>query len=366
MSRILKIFAFIFFMCSTELVAADVPVLLRLDREYQNDTIGWNFVSQLTQVVYNEVVNGRAKLWDSHAKSIQITGKTLVTLEKNSGSKFINQKYVWIYEYWNKSKKGLSSKCEGFFFYNENAQGKKVSYGYVDYKDVEEVFLRTKIQGNSNARYSATFAYAVQRKLYNYDIIQYKDRVVNNLVESEKLKLEFVSGANFNIGNENINIPDKLVTFIIRGESSLNDDNAKNSRTALDAVKNYLNQNKEVFFNLGGDRILSHFQNRDLVVTQIEVTELWTNNGNKIVQQPRSMRVFVNDSALNIMPLSDINRLELVINNMPLLDFIKLKKYNFYITKINYQAIPRKDSYTFYKALNTYRWNKITEYVKFY
>ncbi|MBT8195004.1 MAG: hypothetical protein HKO56_06430 [Bacteroidia bacterium] len=366
MRRVLKIFAFIFFIVSSNLFAAEVPVLLRLDKEYQNDTIGWNFVEQLTKVVYNEVVHGRAKLWDSHAKSIQISGVTLKTLEKNTGSKFVDQKFVWVYEYWNKSKKGLSSKCDGFFFYNKDANGKKVSYGYVDYDDVEEVFLRTKIQGNSNARYSTTFAYAIQRKLYNYDIIQYKDRVVNNLVESEKLKLEFVKGKKFNVGNENINIPDKLVTYIVRGESSLNDNNAKNSRLLLTTIQDYLNENKEVFFNLGGDRILSHFQVRDLKVTQVEMTELWTKNGSDIRHQPRSMKIFVNDSALNLMPVSDIEKLELILNDQTLTGFLKSKKYNFYITMINYQAIPRRDSYTFFKALNTYNWNKITEYVKYY
>jgi hypothetical protein len=287
-------------------------------------------------------------------------------LEKNSGSKFVDQKYVWIYEYWNKSKKGISSKCDGFFFFNKDENGKKISYGYVDYKDVEEVFLRTKIEGNSNANYSATFAYAVNRKKYNFDIIQYKGKVVTNLIDSEKIKREFIGSGKFNKGNEGINLPDKLVTFIIRGESSLNDDNAKNARTILSFVQKYLNENREVFFNLGGDRILSHFQARDVKVTQIEITELWVNDRNTVFHQPRSMRIFVNDSALNVMPLSDIEKLEIVINETPLINILKSKRYNFYITKINYQKISRRDSYNYYKALNSYNWNKITEYVKYY
>ena len=62
--------------------SAQTPVLLRVLRSEQSDTLGCNFVEELTRIVYNEIMTGHTKLWDSPAKEIQITGTTLQEIEK--------------------------------------------------------------------------------------------------------------------------------------------------------------------------------------------------------------------------------------------------------------------------------------------
>ena len=53
--------------------SAQPPVLLRVLRSAQSDTLGCNFVEELTRIVYNEILTGHTNLWDSPAKELHIT-----------------------------------------------------------------------------------------------------------------------------------------------------------------------------------------------------------------------------------------------------------------------------------------------------
>ena len=73
-----------------------VPVLLRVPKADQHDTLGCNFVTEVTALVYKEIIAGSIKLWDSPNKEIQITGSTLMELEKSSDTKFTDQEIFFI------------------------------------------------------------------------------------------------------------------------------------------------------------------------------------------------------------------------------------------------------------------------------
>src|SRR4051812_30271796 len=94
----------LFFLSIYNTLADFTPVLLRVPKADQSDSLGCNFVEQFTVLVYKEITAGHVKLWDSPAKEIQITGSTLQELERASDTKFIEQEIFFIYENWQKSK----------------------------------------------------------------------------------------------------------------------------------------------------------------------------------------------------------------------------------------------------------------------
>ena len=47
-------------------------------------------------------------------------------------------------------------------------------------------------------------------------------------------------------------------------------------------------------------------------------------------------------------------------------DYIKEKNFAFNIISVNNQEVVRTQSYIYQKALQTYEWNRITDFVKFY
>jgi hypothetical protein len=156
--------------------AETIPVLLRVPRAEQPDTLGANFVEQITALVYEEVIEGRIKLWDSPEKEIQITGSTLTELEKTSQTKFTEQGIIFIYENWQKTKISIVTQTLGFAFLNYDQRAQEVSYGYVDYYDLKETLMRKKINTNADGNYDINYATYLFKKLFNFNIVQFNGK----------------------------------------------------------------------------------------------------------------------------------------------------------------------------------------------
>ncbi len=71
-------------------------------------------------------------------------------------------------------------------------------------------------------------------------------------------------------------------------------------------LKNIFYNNQEIFFNMGGDRITSHIQRNKIKINRIEVNEMWRKINGEIQFEPKSMTIYVNDSAFNEMSPSAI------------------------------------------------------------
>jgi hypothetical protein len=131
--------------------------------------------------------------------------------------------------------------------------------------------------------------------------------------------------------------------------------------------EDYFTANKEEFYNLGGDKLQNFVGGKQkLKVTGIEVNELWKKNNDEIYYEPRTVKIFINDSALNTIANSELALMDLEINGRKFILALLDKKFNYVITQINAQKINRRDAYTYLKALQTYSWNQLTDFVKYY
>jgi hypothetical protein len=81
---------------------------------------------------------------------------------------------------------------------------------------------------------------------------------------------------------------------------------------------------------------------------------------------PISLTIFINDVPLEEVLYKDMVSMEITIVNESWIDFIKEKSFLYVINKINSQDIPRTESFQYQKALLTFDWNRITDFVKYY
>ncbi len=341
----------------------EIPVLLMLRKSEQVETSGTNFVEQVNALVYNEIIENRVKLWDSQQKEIQIAGSTLKEIEKNSKVSFLSQETIFIYEKWENNRKEVSTKTVGFSFVQRNSSDEEVSFGYVDFNDLNEVFLKNRINTNANGIYSSTFTTYLLSKNFAYNIVQFGGKQVKSVGESEEIKKNFIGSFKFNQSLLGYYSPDKYISYLVDTYSEGTDQKSENSKMLVKAIENYFVSNQEVFFNMGGDRIISHIQKNKIKVTRIEVTEMWRKVNDVISFEPKSMVIYVNDSAMNEMSARAISDMDIQVNDMDMPTFLKSKSFNTIITKINSQSIRRQDSYLYYKGLMTAEWNNIISYV---
>ncbi len=362
-----KILAFILLYCICGVADAQIPVILRATASEQEDSTGCNFVKELARISYDAIINGKAKLWDSPSKEIQIFPASLQAIEKSSATQFISQEVIFIYESWSNSNRDLKSTTQGFLFSNKSANGEEVAYGYVDYNDLQDVCLRYRINTNANGNYNANLANYIYSKNYNYKILQFAGKVIDNASDSKKIKDDFIGTNKFNTTSFSATeIPQKMVVWSLDFASTLTGAKADSSRKLVNAITKYLYENEEQLFNLGGDKIQTHLQKGKWKITRIQVSELWKKVNNSVGYDPSGIIIYINDTPLTEILYRDMMKMEIMVEDKNWIDYIREKNFAFNIISINNQEVVRSQSYIYQKALQTYDWNKINDFVKYY
>lgn len=334
-----------------------------LNRQEQTDSMGCNFVEQVTDMVYRGILEGKVRLWDSPQKEIPITGSTLQEIEKNAGTQFRDQETIFFYELWNITRKEIITNTIGISFAGKNAANEEVAYGYVDYKDLNEMFMKTRINANASGVYSHTYTTYMLSKNYSYSFIQFGGKTVKSKADSDEIKKTVLKNVPFNSTLLGYYPPDKFVSWLVDIYSEGTDQKSINARKIVKSIEEYFVSNQEMFFNMGGDRITSHIQRNKIKVTRIEVNEIWRKTNEGISYETRSMTIFINDSALNEMSPHAIADMEITIDDKNLSEWIGEKNFGLIITRINAQVIKRKEAYLYYKGLMTAEWNQVINYV---
>jgi hypothetical protein len=154
----------------------------------QSDTLGYNIVNDISSVVYNNIISGAVRLWDTQKKELQILPASLQKIEKSSGVTFPRCAHLFIYESWTIEKKLSSSELLGFFFSTQDKAGQSVSFGYVDAKELPDMVLSSYVKRNPNGNEPLTISRALRCKLYYFNIVQYDGKKITETSEAMELK----------------------------------------------------------------------------------------------------------------------------------------------------------------------------------
>jgi hypothetical protein len=345
--------------------AGEVPVLLRVPRAEQHDTLGCNFVTEVTTFVYRLIQEDKVRLWDSRLKDIPITGATLMELERSSRTDFTAPEVMYLYENWDKSGGQIVTQTLGILFLNKNPAGEEVSYGYVDYNDLKSGFIQHKVGGNPNAGYNTSLAYLLYKKHFYFNIVQFGGQTLTTGAESRTVRDEFVGRAEFNPAVRLPVVEERAIEYVVEPLKNPQDDLSKAGNALVEAVEDYLQENEEVFFNLGGDRVLDYLNRKKKIrVNRLVVTETWKKKDGLISSETESIIIFTGDSALAPVRFGDFILWGVFVDDRSMYEVFREKKFTFFITRINAAGIPRKDAYIYYKALLNADWRRLTEYVK--
>lgn len=338
--------------------------MLFLNREDQPDTLGYNIVSQLQELIYDEVIAGKITLWDSPEKKIKILPSTLKRLEENSKLRFIASAQLFVLEKWSVEKKIFSFEISGFFFSNRSTDGEEVTYGFVDYNDVELLLTSSVINANANGNNYTTFKFILLNHLYYYNIVQLGDKKINTVEESIRLKAKYSAF----IASEAMRPTEsKKISYLIeRPDANTSLEVSSNTIQLLKAVEDFFNTNNENYLNYGGDK-LSDFMNVGTIkILSIAVDEIWIKTDSSIETQLVDMTVNLNSGKLHPLSMEQLWKLNLVTDKKSLLEALKEKEFYFRILCINSETVSEEDSPKYLTALKKTSWNRLKEYVKYY
>lgn len=340
----------------------EVPALIYLNRSEQEDTNGFNLVEHLPPLVYKAVLDGKLTLWDSPKKQIAISPEALKQIENSNSVSFAKTNNLFINELWTGSRRKTEFVIIGFSFLTESPKG-KISFGFVDIAEAYGLLSGNNIPCNVNGPAQLSYLEALYSRAYQFNLLQFGNRdFSSNPAASFAIKKDAFQSRKKVQGL--YRLPQtKMITYVPEKNPSEPSDPGTELYKNLEA---FLNGNKEILFNIGGDKYFD-YQNRlfDVSITRIEITEIWEKSGNSIRYVPYSIRIFANNRPLNTLRFDEVAAWQLLINFKTLEDLLQEKKFDFSIYKLNKDLIHFSEAPLYLKALREYKWTQVSNYVKY-
>jgi hypothetical protein len=359
---ILSIFCLIFFLKTFPYT--NVKVVLLANKDNQKDSLGYNIVTALCEWTYNQLREGKIKLWDSPYKNNEIEFNTLQGIENSSKTSFSAAQNIFIYETWTSDKKQTSFQTIGFGFNSESKTGEVISYGFLEYSKVADLLKKDLIPVNINGSYNTTFYQVLMNKRYDYDVVYFNDAPIHTANSKDpegdfKRALKIKNKA-FNSSKLNINYtpikPSKLVVYGLKsGDYDID------VTKIIAYVEAYFNKNRKELFRFGGKELFNYFQNSKLIVSEIFIKEIWTQEGGKIYNTIVDMTI--NSIGISFIPITpeELQRLNILINQLPLTDVLIEKKFAYHLVSLNNIKLEESLADNYLKALKEGRWSKIDD-----
>ena len=118
----------------------------------------------------------------------------------------------------------------------------------------------------------------------------------------------------------------------------------------INIPQTYLNDNREVFYNLGGDKIRNFMQPGKILVSSRSERTLEKSKEMWIQTEPELVQDLCWWKALDSLSGEEFGKLEFLVDFKSPLDFSEWKEFYFRILKINSQTIPIEQSDSYLKG----------------
>lgn len=362
--RIFVLSAFLLCFSFKSQAYTDVPSLVHLDIADQADSNGFNFVREFPSLVYSLINEGSIPLWESPEKRSQISGAALQAIEKSTSTRFEMVNHLFFHELWSSTRRKTSFLVLGFSFVVETKKGSRISYGFIDMKDVLPYLVNTQISCNVDGPASLTFLQAINSRRYNYQLVQFGKRDFKKRPE-ESLKIKKKA---FNPKKKVVMLyvppNNKSVYYMLEPDKNNPDDILNKVYSQVEA---YLNSRREVFFYIGGSKYYDYKTYLSgLKVTGFEVNEIWSKNKLGIEYKINTVTIFVNNKKLDPITMDYFASFNLLFNFKTFEDILNEKKFKYTVSRINNLNLAPEESEAYMKALQNYSWRRVSYYVKYY
>jgi len=362
-----KFLSLLFFLLLSHFGYSQKSVILRLKADEQEDTLGVNIVKEITKVSYESIRDGKVQLWDSPKKEVAISFSSLQQIEKSSGLNFLDQQLIFIFEIWNNQKKRLTSQTQGFLFSSKLDNGDAVVFGYVEYETLKNTIATSSPSINANGDCYLNLNNYLNKKKYNYQILQFDDMVINNVTDSKLLKDNFIGLNDFNVDpNSKDSVESKYIEWTLSASEKLTGTKAQASRDFTNALSTYFHENLEVLYNLSGRNAEEMLQNNTWKISSVSFAEIWKKSGGDIKTTPLWMSVTIDSTVIDSIFMDNLVNWDFSINNQNWLEYIQQKNFLYLIVKVNSNVIPTEKSIKYQKGLFTHKWNNLINFVELY
>lgn len=331
------------------------PTLLHASSAKQHDSIGFNIVRSLRELLYPRILTGDLPVWQTSQKQIRVNPEYVKNLEKTATTPFVAGKDLFIHEVWRMFKRNFDFGILGFSFNGSSKTGQKINYGYIDASDVINLLKSRAISNNANGSGYITYWDVLLSKKYSFNLVQFgRDYFKDNPMRAFEILAQALYSENV-LRDFKILPNDKRLEYkVLNPNINTNSEN----KAFYSTLNRFINDNKQLVMNAGGNKFMSHLTTKKLVIDNIVIVEKWTKNKGLILQELEYMDLYFgrNKVTFNKEVLQSQN---IRIGLEGLEEYLTSKRFRLVLQQINDQEILPQNSPKYYDRLKTNNWNKI-------
>lgn len=323
------------------------PVLLHMSKTNQPDSLGFNLVSSIHNLLYPRIVSGDIALWKTPKKQVLINKEQFKQLEKESNRDFKDNEDLFIHEYWQLLNKHFEFSVSGLSFVGVNRVGQPISYGFIDAVDVINLLKTTRIPANQMGPSDLSYWNAIHSKLFNFNVVQFGNL---NFKSNPEQSLLIKNQACFSKKvTRAFYVPrySKRITYrIINPEINSNPEN----KIIYSTANQQINKNKQIILNMIQRRISSEELYLNWEVSSIRVVEKWSSHKSLPFQELEKILFKINGNTYSLSK-QELSELGMTINLQGIAEYLSEKNFDFLIEKVNSEPILPQQSEDLYSKL---------------
>ena len=331
------------------------PVLLHARSAKQADSIGFNIVQGIAELLYPRILTGDIPLGEHSSKRLVVGPTQMLKMEKRAANPFVSGTDIFIHEYWKLFKRNFDFSVQGITFTGMGKDGKIIDYGYIDGPDIISLLKSEHIPTNVNGPATLTFWDALHSNTFGFNLVQFgANNFKNNPRMSPALKHQALYDKRIYREFYELENTKQIMYRVLPPSINSNKENA----AFYTAIEKYVNANKQTILNAGGDAYFSHIFLKHWTIENITVKESWSKYKNIPLQNLDELILFIDKHAITLST-EQLREMTVQVNLQGLEEYLSEKRFDFLLEQINNQEIQPQKSEVFYEALLRKPWNKI-------
>lgn len=338
----------------------ETGVQIHVKGNKQEDSIGFNLITEFNRVVFPEIFNGHVTLWKSVQKEAKVSKTELNKLFTKLHLPYLNVDDYFFYEKWTLQNGKFKFSIQGYTIYYFDPLGSSHNLGYVDLKEIEKLIKSKWIRSNPNGSILVSLWQALYSKKYRFDIIQFGNKIVKNDIN---IKSKIFADAFLDpkiINESKINLPEqKSIKYSIINTNWVG---FEENKRFFNRIENYLIHNKAEILNRSEqakNTAIEKVHHLQYKVDRAEVYEVITKQNGEIYSSVKQITFFINKEAIAFHGL-DLAFFDLTINFIPFEEYLSKKPFVITLDEINNNKISILESSNYLNKIKNLHWNKIT------
>lgn len=320
---------------------------------------GMNIVDELSRYANNLALSGQGTFYRTPEKKYVLPRAEIVAMSGTpSGLAFATK--ILIYEKVDRVKSGYNHLIQGIAFIKERTEmdGRETTQllAYLEFEwNTRKGMDTVKPVYNMAGNYGRSLGEIVRKHSFTYSVVADEKEVFSTQAKRERAERKY-----FRQESKKDKTQTRLITYRI--EPDISEKGLVSRQLIYDAAA-FFTLNPQEFYNTGGNRLLDLKNKPSILISGIEVTEIWDctgTNAKSIIHSIKFLHAGIPMDEVSPELLDEWNMV--TVPGIPFTEALARKDFAYRITMINSEPVGASRQIALLNALTKCEWESLSQY----